>query len=180
MIRAVAAACACLLVAAATAAPSSGPKSVRLLDWLMPVPAGWTAQVPASEMRLAQFTAGSRVGNADVAVFHFGLAGGGPVQQNIERWSSQFLADDGRPARPAVEKGTASGMPVTWVALDGRYARSVGTGIQGEAAAGQSLRVAIVETPAGSLFFQLWGDRAAVAQQEPALRHAVRNLKRTP
>jgi hypothetical protein len=162
------------------AAQATSTTSVRVLDWLLPVPPGWTPQVPSSPMRLAQFTAGSREGSADAAVFHFGLAGGGTVQANIDRWASQFLDEAGRPARPAIDKGTASGMPVTWVAIDGRYARGVGTGPQGEARANQSLRVAVIETPKGNLFFQLWGDRPAVARQEGPFRLMVQSLKRGP
>lgn len=169
-----------LLACLALAAQAQAPKSVRVLDWLIPVPAGWTPQVPSSDMRVAQFTAGSKLGAADIAVFHFGLAGGGTVQENIDRWASQFLDGAGKPVKPAVEKGSASGMPVTWVALDGRYARGVGTGAQGPGAANQSLRVAVLETPAGNLFFQLWGDRAAVAAQERAFRGAVSGLRRGP
>ena len=164
----------------ALAAGAASPTAVRVLDWTLPVPAGWTPQVPSSPMRLAQFTAGSREGSADAAVFHFGLAGGGTVQENIDRWASQFLTEAGKPATPQVEKGKASGMPVTWVALDGRYARGVGTGPQGQGAANQSLRVAVLETPAGNLFFQLWGDRPAVARQEGAFRLMVQSLKRGP
>lgn len=168
------------LACLALAAQAQALKSVRVLDWLIPVPAGWTPQVPSSTMRVAQFTAGSKLGAADIAVFHFGLAGGGTVQENIDRWASQFLDGAGKPVKPAVEKGSASGMPVTWVALDGRYARGVGTGPQGPGAANQSLRVAVLETPAGNLFFQLWGDRAAVAAQERAFRGAVSGLRRGP
>lgn len=171
---------AAMLLAASHCAFASSTMAVRVLDWMIPVPAGWTPQVPSSPMRLAQFTAGSREGSADAAVFHFGLAGGGTVQENIDRWASQFLAEGGKPATPVVSKATASGMPVTWVALDGRYARGTGTGPQGEAAAGQSLRVAVLETPAGNLFFQLWGDRAAVARQEGVFRLMVQGLKRAP
>jgi hypothetical protein len=173
-------AAAVVLSVLALAAGAASTQAVRVLDWVMPVPAGWTPQVPSSEMRLAQFTAGSSLGSADAAVFHFGLAGGGSVQENIERWASQFLDDAGKPAKPVVEKGTASGMPVTWVALDGRYARSVGTGPQGAGAPNQSLRVAVLETPKGNLFFQLWGDRAAVAKQEGSFRLMVRSLRRAP
>lgn len=169
-----------LLACLALAAHASSTTAVRVLDWMVPVPAGWTPQVPSSPMRLAQFTAGSRDGNADAAVFHFGLAGGGTVQENIDRWASQFLTEAGNPASPRVEKGKASGMPVTWVALEGRYARGVGTGPQGQGAANQSLRVAVLETPAGNLFFQLWGDRPAVARQEGVFRVMVQSLKRGP
>ena len=171
---------AALAAAAGLAAGAASTAAVRVLDWMLPVPAGWTPQVPSSEMRLAQFTAGSREGSADAAVFHFGLAGGGSVQDNIDRWASQFLDDAGTPARAVVAKGTASGMPVAWVALDGRYARGAGTGPQGAGAANQSLRVAVLETPKGNLFFQLWGDRAAVAKQEGPFRLMVRSLRRAP
>lgn len=171
---------AAVLLAASYSAFASSAKAVRVLDWMIPVPAGWTPQVPSSPMRLAQFTAGTHEGSADAAVFHFGLAGGGTVQENIDRWASQFLSESGKPATPKVEKGKASGMPVTWVALDGRYARGVGTGPQGQGAASQSLRVAVLETPAGNLFFQLWGDRPAVARQEGAFRLMVQTLKRGP
>jgi hypothetical protein len=71
-------------------------------------------------------------------------------------------------------------MPVTWVALEGRYARGAGTGPQGAGAPNQSLRVAVLETPRGNLFFQLWGDRAAVAKQEGSFRLMVRSLRRAP
>ncbi|MDH5263133.1 MAG: hypothetical protein OEX21_00140 [Betaproteobacteria bacterium] len=168
------------LLAAALASHAASPMAVRILDWMLPVPASWTLQVPGSSMRLAQFTIASDGGRADAAVFYFGAAGGGSVEANVARWSSQFLTDKGEPAQPVVEKGTASGMPVTWVALEGRYARGVGTGPQGEALANQSLRVAVLETPRGNLIFQLWGDKAAVARQAPTLRAMVGSLKKAP
>lgn len=169
-----------ILLSANLAAHAASPMAVRVLDWMMPVPTGWKLQVPSSTMRLAQFAIASPSGRADAAVFFFGAAGGGSVEANIARWSSQFLTDKGEPATPAVEKGTASGMPVTWVALDGRYARGVGTGPQGEALAGQSLRVAVLETPRGNLVFQLWGDKAAVEAQLPPMRAMVGRLRKAP
>ena len=56
----------------------------------------------------------------------------------------------------------------------------MGTGPQGAGAAHQSLRVAVLETRKGNLFFQLWGDRAAVAKQEGPFRLMVQGLKRAP
>ncbi len=176
MARTIAAALACLAIAAHAASTMA----VRVLDWLLPVPANWTPQVPSSEMRLAQFTIASEGGAADAAVFHFGLGRGGSPEANIQRWATQFLGEDGKPATPKVEKATTGGMPVTWVSLDGRYARGVGTGPQGEAKARQSLRVAIVETEKGNLFFQLWGDEAAIAKQYPLMRTIVSQMKKAP
>ena len=86
----------------------------------------------------------------------------------------------GKPAAPRIEKGASGAMPVTWVALDGRYARGVGSGPQGEAKARQSLRVAVIETDRGNLFFQLWGDEAAIAKQYPLMRMIVGQMKRAP
>jgi hypothetical protein len=169
---------AALLLGLAATALAASPMAVRVLDWMLPVPANWTPQMPSSEMRLAQFTIRSEGGSADAAVFYFGQGSGGSVEENTKRWASQFLDDAGKPATPKLEKGTASGMPVTWVALDGRYARGVGSGPQGAPKAKQSLRVAVIETDRGNLFFQLWGDEAAIARQYPLMRLIVGQIKR--
>jgi hypothetical protein len=169
---------AALLFSLATATLAASPMAVRVLDWMLPVPANWTPQVPSSDMRLAQFAIRSEGGAASAAVFYFGQGSGGSVEENTKRWASQFLDDAGKPATPKVEKGVAGGMPVTWVALDGKYARGVGTGPQGEAKARQSLRVAVIETDRGNLFFQLWGDEKAIAKQYPTMKAIVSQMKR--
>lgn len=169
---------AALALAFVTAAHAASPTAVRVLDWMLPVPANWTPQMPSSTMRLAQFTIRSEGGSADAAVFYFGQGSGGSVEENTRRWASQFLDEAGKPVAPKVEKGTAGGMPVTWVALDGKYARGVGTGPQGDAKAKQSLRVAVIETDRGNLFFQLWGDEAAIAKQYPSMKTIVSQIKR--
>ena len=171
---------AALLLGLGGAVAAAGPTAVRVIDWMLPVPAHWTPQVPSSAMRVAQFTIATGGGHADAAVFYFGQGSGGSVEDNTARWASQFLDADGKPAKPRTEKGTAGGMPVTWVALDGRYARGVGSGPQGEAKAKQSLRVAVIETDRGNLFFQLWGDEAAIAKQYPLMKMIVGQMKRGP
>ncbi len=169
-----------VLATLALAANAAAPLTVRIVDWMASVPPGWTVQFPSNEMRVAQFAIEPPGGPADCVVFFFGASNGGPVDANIARWASQFTAADGGPASPAVTKGTAAGLPVTWVAIDGRYARGVGTGPQGAPVPGQALRVAILETSRGNLIFQLWGAGAAVARQEPAFRRLVETLKPAP
>ena len=44
----------------------------------------------------------------------------------------------------------------------------------------RSLRVAVIETDRGNLFFQLWGDEAAIAKQVPLMKMIVGQLKRGP
>jgi hypothetical protein len=169
---------AALLLGFAAIAQAASPTAVRVLDWMLPVPGNWTPQVPSNAMRLAQFTIKSEDGSADAAVFYFGQGSGGSVDENTRRWASQFLDDAGKPARPRFEKGMTIGMPVTWVSLDGKYARGMGTGPQGEAKANQSLRVAVIETDRGNLFFQLWGDEAAIAKQYPRMKLIVAQIRR--
>jgi hypothetical protein len=175
-----AAAAAALLAAATGHGQNPAPASVRIIDWIASVPAAWTVRVPTSDMRVAQFSAASRSGTADIAVFFFGAAGGGSVEDNIKRWASQFSGEGGKPVRPVVEKGKASGMPATRVALDGRYRRTAGAGAEAAQVPDQSLRVAILETPRGNLIFQLWGDRVAVAEQEGRFGALVQSLRPAP
>jgi hypothetical protein len=180
MLRAPPALAALLLWALPAFGQANPPASVRVLDWMVAVPVGWTVRVPSSEMRVAQFSAASPSGTADIAVFFFGAAGGGSLEDNIQRWAAQFSGDDGKPVQPRVDKGKASGMPATRVALDGRYRRGVGSGSETIQVPNQSLRVAVLETARGNLIFQLWGDRAAVAVQEARFGAVVQSLRPAP
>ncbi len=59
---------------------------------------GWTKQTPANPMRVAQFAlprAESDAEDAELVVFHFGAAGGGGFDMNLERWASQMQQPDG-------------------------------------------------------------------------------------
>ncbi len=164
-----------LLSVAAPAMAQTG--TVQLLDWRAPVPAAWKSQPPSSNMRLAQFIAPARPGDAEIAIFYFGPRGAGPLQANIDRWASQFTDAAGKPVQAKVTQGKAGGMPVTHVELHGSYARSMGAGQQGKVEPNQTLRVAVLETPKGPITFQIWGARDSVAAHAKAFRALVEGLK---
>jgi hypothetical protein len=156
------------LVAAAALLPAlAGAQAAKsgkftALGYAAPVPAAWQPQPPSSQFRLAQYRVPGTAGDAEVVVFFFGKGQGGSVAANIERWSSQFTAPDGKPVAPKTQVLSANGLPVTTVELNGSYARGMGSGPQGDAKPSQTLLVAVLEAPEGNVTIQLWGPRATV------------------
>ncbi|MGE0811802.1 MAG: hypothetical protein AB7O28_09575 [Vicinamibacterales bacterium] len=166
----------CLVAALAFGAAQGG--RVRLLDWTAPVPAGWTATPSTSGMRLAQFEVrgASGAGAAEAVVYYFGPGGGGSIDANIQRWTSQFAGADGGAVRPVIGRLKAGALPVTTVELRGTYARGVGTGPSGAALPDHTLLAYVVETPKGNLTFQLWGPATTVAAHRADLDRMVLGL----
>jgi len=164
----------------APAAQRAGNR-ITLLDWTVPVAEGWVQRPATSTMRLAEFQVPGRPadGNAEVVVYYFGQGGGGSIDDNIERWVSQFSMPDGKAVQPVVTRAEAAGMPLTTVELRGTYARGVGMGPQGAALVNHTLLVCIVETPKGNLTFQLWGPRNTVATHRQGLEAMVQGIKAT-
>jgi hypothetical protein len=109
------------------------------------VPGGWTDQGPRS-MRLATYSVPAKNGGeaAECAVFYFGPGQGGGTEANLERWIGEF-ENPAPPERSSrdVHGGSMGGMPQP-------------TAPNGE------LLGAIVEGPAGSVFFKLTGPAATV------------------
>jgi hypothetical protein len=154
-----------VLVLLASAACSSGGEPVTLLDYEATVPPSFVARAVSSSMRLAEWTVSRTDGtSAEVIVYYFGEGQGGSADANIARWSSQFTGPDGGPVTPRV--GTLEGTEflTTIAEYEGAYARSIGMGSAATAEPDQALVAAVVETPRGNLFLQLFGDRAAVAE----------------
>ena len=147
------------VVAAAPAIPISVQGYTAL------APAGWIAEAPSSSMRFAQFAVPAALAQdaGEVAAFFFPPGQGGSQQANIERWTSQFAGPDGKAAIPAVTSDNSGALAVTLVELSGLYARGVGMGPAGEAKPGQTLLIALVETPAGRITLQIYGPSKTVA-----------------
>jgi hypothetical protein len=159
--------------------PGTSIVSLPSLRLTAPVPAQWASQPPANAMRLAQFQVpgASGEGDAEVIFFYFGQGEGGSVEDNIERWQSQFTSPDGNSIKPVVQHLAVGGMPVTTVELSGSYARVMGMGSEGAPTPDQMLLVAIVETPQGNLTIQLHGPSATVAANREGFLAMVRGIK---
>ena len=139
------------------------------------VPAGWTSS-PPSGMRIAQYEAGGAACN----VFAFGPGQGGAVQDNIERWRSQFAGPDGAPPAAKVAPLAGALVKTTLVEIAGEYQGAMAMGAGRDAPPAQKdalLLGAIVEGPRGSVFFKLVGPRAAVEAQRAAFKALVASVR---
>ena len=151
--------------------------TVPLLGYTATVPKTWTSRPPASKMRLAEFVAGAK-GGAEVIVYSFGPGQGGTVDANLERWKSQFSNPDGKPVTEKVTRGKAGTFPMTVAEYQGTYARGIGAGSAAQDALPNHILIAaIVETPKGSLIFQMFGPKAAAAAQREAYLSFVKSIK---
>jgi hypothetical protein len=169
-----------LALIAFSACSNGGGTAVTLLDYSASVPAGWEVRPPGNEMRLAEYTVRAPGGadSAEVVVYYFGEGQGGSVQANIDRWSSQFSLPDGGPVTPTTTKLDDASFPTTLVELEGNYGRGMGMGPGRESAtAGQALDAAVVETPKGNLYIQLFGDTASVRGGRTAFLEFVTSIR---
>lgn len=130
-------------------------------------PDGWIVETPQSAMRKAQYRLPAAAGDAEDAsliVYFFG-GGGGSIEDNLERWASQFEAEDGEPARDdmRVMNRTIAGLKATEAELSGTYVAETFPG-SGERVnkPGWRMRAAIVESGHGPYYVKLVGPEATV------------------
>jgi hypothetical protein len=143
------------------------------------VPADWKETPSISGMRAAEFQLPATDGHAEVIVYYFGDNGAGSVQDNIDRWLSQFTQPDGKPSKEVakVEQASFAGQQASLLSVSGRYAARAMPGGQAVDKSDQSLLAAIVPSPKGPYYFRLIGDRAAVAAQSGKFRELLASLK---
>jgi len=151
-----------LALLALTGCSGDAGQSLTLLDYEAVVPPSWVARPAISSMRLVEFDVPRTDGtHAEVVVYYFGLGQGGSADANIARWRAQFTGPDGSEVTPHVMAVDGTPFTTTIAEFEGAYARGVGMG-GAESVPDQGLVAAVVETPKGNLFFQLFGDQAAV------------------
>jgi hypothetical protein len=161
------------------AANVAGDSTIALLGYHTKAPAGWSVRPPASSSRLAQFVVrGSDASSdAEVVVFFFGASQGGNVEANLTRWRSQFSTPDGSAVPETVTHDSSGAFPVTTAEFRGTYRRGIGAGSADSVRTGQTLVAAIVETPRGTLFVQMFGPSATVAAHRAEYAKFVKELK---
>ena len=161
---------------AATPAPAFPVTSGGGLTWA--VPKSWTPG-PSSAMRLATYYLPATAGDAEqpeLAVFWFGPAQGGTIDQNVARWFSQFASgpSDPKPTRSLTRVGS---LPVTLVTAAGTYSAGTGMGAAPASNSGFVLRGAMAEGPNGAVFFKLTGPRRSVVAAGKSFDALVASLK---
>lgn len=144
-------------------------------DITMTVPETWTKKA-VSGFRAGQFEVPAVEGDtepAEVVIFHFGPNGGGPVQDNINRWAKQF-DEDGR--KLLVYDGASKQGKYVLVELTGTWNKPVGppiamktTKMPGARFLGMILKV----EDKGDYYIRLTGPNKTVQANAKALRVAV-------
>ena len=129
-------------------------------------------------MRLAEFVLPTtQEGSGEVVVFFFGPAQGGNVEANLTRWKGQFSNPDGAPVIQTVTRDSSGASPLTFAEYIGSYRRGIGAGSADSIRTGQRLIAAIVETPRGTLFIQMFGTAARIAAERDVFIRFVKGLK---
>jgi hypothetical protein len=167
-----------VLPALFVATSASAQTTMSLLDYHTTVPATWTSRAPASTMRLAEYVVPTNAqGSAEVVVYFFGKGQGGNVDANLTRWKAQFSTSDGSAVPEMILRDSTGLFPITFAEYRGNYRRGIGTGSADSVRVGQTLVAGIAETPRGTLFIQLFGNSARVAEEKAAFLAFVRGLR---
>lgn len=139
------------------------------------IPKRWTEQ-GQRPMRAATYTIPAAEEDSETgecAVFYFGNGQGGTVDQNIDRWISQFETG-GVPVRTHKD---VNGMSVTLAQVAGAYLAPAGPMMQSTGKK-ENFRLlgAIVEAPEGLVFYKFTGPAKTVARAEGEFNAMVQSL----
>jgi hypothetical protein len=139
------------------------------------LPAGWAQEAPSSSMRLAQATIPGSAGPGQLTVFYFGPGGGGPIEDNLQRWVGQMEAKPG--TSPQRGNFALDNFRVHWIEVEGTVLPStMGVGPT-TAQPGSRLLGAVVEGAQGPWFFKATGPDKTLAEQRDAFLGMVRSAR---
>jgi len=141
--------------------------SLRVHGLVWGVPHGWDLSPTGTHPRIAEMRT---PGKLEILVFSLGR-GGGTVTANLQRWRGQFqpLKDS------AIEWDTAGGVASAIGQWTGNY-----RGGDGSVASDGSLRTmvgAVVEGPAGQVFFKVVAEPQKVRAEHDAILRWIRSGK---
>ena len=169
------------LLAVAVAMPASAvaqASALTLLDYHAVPPATWVARAPASTSRLAEFTLPATAdGTGEVVVYFFGPQQQPNVDANLARWKGQFSHPDGSAVIEKVTRDSAGAFPLVFAEYEGTYRRGIGGGSTESVRAGQRLIAAIVPTPKGTMYIQVFGTAARVAAERDTFEAFVKAIR---
>lgn len=170
-----------LIIALAAAGPLSlaaQTKELTLLDYHVTPPASWTPRTPSSSSRLAEFTVPQTAdGAGEIVVYFFGPQQQPNVEANLARWKGQFSLPDGSPVLERVTRDSSGAFPLVFAEYEGSYRRGIGAGSTDSVRAGQRLIAAIVPTPKGTMYIQLFGTAARVAAERDLFTAFVKAIR---
>jgi hypothetical protein len=170
-----------LALAALIVAPlplAAQSRELTLLDYHVTAPASWQPRTPSSTSRLAEFTLPqSADGGGEVVVYFFGPQQQPNVDANLARWKEQFSHPDGSPVVETVSRDSAGAFPIVFAEYEGSYRRGIGAGSADSVRLGQRLIAAIVPTPKGTMYVQMFGAAARIAAERDAFTRFVKAIR---
>ena len=170
-----------IVLAAALAAPAglaAQAKELTLLDYHVTPPAAWQPRSPSSTSRLAEFTLPQTAdGTGEIVVYFFGPQQQPNVDANLARWKGQFSHPDGSPVVETVTRDSSGKFPLVFAEYEGSYRRGIGAGSADSVRTGQRLIAAIVPTPKGTMYIQLFGSAARVAAEREIFTTFVKQIR---
>jgi hypothetical protein len=164
------------LCAPSVRAADAAPDSFDVGGLTFKRPADWAWVPLQSSMRKAQLAVPGLGPSkaAEITFFHFGPAGGGDIDSNIQRWIRQFQSP---PGVEKVESKTLGGRKTTLVTTEGTYA----AGMPGQPATpmeNYALLGAIVEDSGGNVFVKMTGPRETVQAARAKFLEFLETAKR--
>lgn len=138
-------------------------------------PEGWTATVPANQMRIANFTVAEAEGTpVEVTVFSLG----GSADQNIQRWIGQFDFPEGTSGHDVaqVRESTVNGLKVKSLDVVGTFGGGMGE-TSGHGGSSYRMLGAVIEGASAPLQVKLVGPADVVAEQVDAFGAFVRSFQ---
>jgi len=166
------------LLVAAPLALAAQSKELTLLDYHVTPPASWSPRAPSSSSRLAEFTLpGTADGSGEIVVYFFGPQQQPNVDANLARWKGQFSHPDGSPVVERVTRDSTGAFPLVFAEYEGSYRRGIGAGSADSVRTGQRLVAAIVPTPRGTMYVQMFGAAPRVAAERDAFTSFVKGIR---
>jgi len=151
----------------------SNAGSIESADIRYDLPDGWMRQAPSSSMRLDQASIPGAGGEGQLAVYFFGVGGGGGVDANLERWAAQ-VEHEGEPVRETFD---VNGYQVTTIEVAGTLLPSGMSSGPSTPQPDSILYAAVVEGTGGPWFFKATGPKATMAPQKDAFVGMLKSVR---
>jgi hypothetical protein len=152
---------------------TAAPNAVAGVHWN--VPQGWIAQAK-QQMRAATYMAPAPkegLEPGDCGVFYFGSGQGGTVEDNLNRWISQFE----KGGKHEFSGKETNGLRVTTIQIAGTYLSPTGAMMESkDKKPNYRLLGAIVEAPQGTVFFKFTGPAQTVDANESNFNQLINSM----
>jgi hypothetical protein len=145
-------------------------------------PEAWVTQKSSSAMRVAQYTLPHVDGDtedASLVVYFFGTGGGG-VQANLDRWTSQMSQPDGSASKEKakINKFDSHGLKITTIDVTGTYIAEVAPGATERYNKPDfRLRAAVIETAGNPYYVKFTGPAKTMAKWNSSFEEFLKTFE---